>query len=190
MREILTGLGINRRPRRLVVTGGARLHGKNTRNDLENSRAIRLQRIDDIGDGVLEFAPRVPVEIFTRAPHEFSNSPQHPVDRADLALKAPANDREVEFVDEHPFAGEAFHVAPVELIAEPDIEGTRYEGRNLPADDVRIEREAAVVERAHQGVARAEAQIDLALVGGLEAKSVKLDDADEKPLLGAKRLLV
>ena len=47
-------------------------------------------------------------------------------------------------------------------------------GRNLPADDVRIEREAVVVERAHQGVARAEAQIDLALVGGLEAKSVKL----------------
>jgi len=66
----------------------------------------------------------------------------------------------------------------------------KTEGRNLPADDVRIEREAAVVERAHQGVARAEAQIDLALVGGLEAKSVKLDDADEKPLLGAKRLLV
>ena len=190
LREKLAGLGIDGRPRRLVFAARMRLRRKRTGDDLQHPGAIGLQRIDDIGDGVLEFAPGVAVEIFAGAAREFSNPPQHPVDRADLALKAPANDGEIEIVDEHPLARQARHVASVELLAESDIELARYDGGNLPTDDVGIEREAAVVERAHQGVARGQAQIDLALVGGLETESVELDAADEKSLLGAQGLLV
>ena len=53
-----------------------------------------------------------------------------------------------------------------------------------------VDLEAAGAERPEDRVAHAVAQIDLALVGRLEAKAIELDGREKPPVLGAERGVV
>ena len=111
-------------------------------------------------------------------------------DGPDLALKLATNDRQVELVHIHPLVGKTSYITTIKLVAERVFKIAGDFRWSLTANDMRIEREPAVVEGAHQGVARRQPEIDFALIRGLETKAVEFDHRQQKVFLGAQRLIV
>ena len=81
--------------------------------------------------------------------------------RSGVALQRPADDRQINVVDEHAAFRQRRVVALVDLPAKRVIEGGGDRRLDLAPDDVRIDREAAIGERAHKIVAPEHSDVDV-----------------------------
>ena len=95
-------------------------------------------------------------------------------------LQRPADDREIDVVDEHAPLREAGVVTLVDLAAEVVVETRGNLRLDLAADDVGIDGEAAVGEGADQIVAPEHSHIDFGPIRRLKRKPVELDEIHQE----------
>ncbi len=106
---------------------------------------------------------------------------QHDLESSCMTLQRPADDRQIDVVDEHAPFREAGVVTFVDLAAEVVVEGRGNLRLDLAADDMGIDGEAAVGEGANQIVPPEHPHVDLGPIRRLERKSVELDEIHQEP---------
>ncbi|WP_330085165.1 hypothetical protein [Methylocystis iwaonis] len=98
-------------------------------------------------------------------------------------MQRATDDRQINVVDEYAPLRKSYVIALVELPAEDVVETRRDCRFDLPPNDMRIKRKAAVAERAHEVVTAEHSDVDVGPVRCLE-REVQLDEVHQEAGLG------
>ena len=155
----------------------------------KHARAIARHFLAVIADRVAQLPLGLQLQFSRIDAHSLAKEIRGFVGHADLALKATANDRDVEIVHEHALVNLRLHVAAVQLRAEEIVEVPANFRRHFAANDMRPHRKAAIVHRTDDRVATGQPHVDFHLIGGLKAKAPDLDHHHEVAFLGLEHVL-